>query len=220
MATYLVTGCSRGIGLALVEQLAAQGEKVFAVSRGPVPHIAGDVRAFEGFDQEDPDMPAALAHALPRVHLDVAILNAGMLMSDGIDSVQRDEVLKLFEVNALAPLFLAQALLTRFVSGSKLGIVTSRMGSLGDNTSGGYYAYRMSKAALNMAAVSLAHDLRPRGVPVGLYHPGYVRTGMTGGAGEIEASEAAAGILRHLHTLTLEESGHYFHASHGGPLPY
>lgn len=220
MATWLVTGANRGIGQSLVEQLAAHGETVFAVSRGAMPRVVGDVRAFEGLDLLDPETPDALAKRLPRVHLDGVILNAGILGVDALDSIEREEVLRQFEINALAPLFTIRALLTRLIEGSKVGLVSSRMGSLGDNTSGGYYGYRMSKAALNMAGVSLAHDLRPKGVAVAILHPGYVRTGMTGGAGEIGPDEAAAGILKHMHDLSMETSGHFFHASKGGELPF
>lgn len=93
------------------------------------------------------------------------------------------------------------------------------MGSIGDNGSGGHYGYRMSKAALNMAGVSLAHDLRPRGIAVAILHPGYVRTDMTGGGGHIDPPEAARGLLQRLDELTLESTGSFWHAN-GERLPW
>ena len=90
---------------------------------------------------------------------------------------------------------------------------------MGDNTSGGYYGYRMSKAALNMAGVSLAHDLKPRGVAVAILHPGYVRTDMTGGSGQIGPDESARLLLARIDALNLDTSGHFWHAN-GESLPW
>jgi NAD(P)-dependent dehydrogenase (short-subunit alcohol dehydrogenase family) len=122
-------------------------------------------------------------------------------------------------VNALAPLQLVATLRPRLAAGAKIGLVTSRMGSIGDNSSGGYYGYRMSKAALNAAGMSLAHDLRGAGIAVFLLHPGYVRTDMTGGAGERSPDEAAAGLLQRMDALGLAQSGSFWHAD-GTPLPW
>ena len=96
---------------------------------------------------------------------------------------------------------------------SKVAIVTSRMGSIADNTSGGAYAYRMSKAAVNAAGMSLAHELKPRGISVVLLHPGYVRTGMTGGNGHVDTDQAAAGLIARIDEQTLENTGRFVHAS-------
>jgi len=104
-------------------------------------------------------------------------------------------------------------------SGSKIAIITSRMGSVADNTSGSMYGYRMSKAAVNMAGVSLARDLKGRGIAVALLHPGYVRTDMTGGNGFIDAPEAASGLIARIDELSLETSGGFWH-SNGDPLPW
>ena len=124
-----------------------------------------------------------------------------------------------FEVNAMGPLRVCHALLPQMGPGSKIGIVTSRMGSIADNTSGSRYGYRMSKAAVNMAGVSLAHDVRERGISVALLHPGYVRTGMTGGHGHVEAEEAATGLLARMDDLDLSTSGSFWHAN-GEMLPW
>jgi NAD(P)-dependent dehydrogenase (short-subunit alcohol dehydrogenase family) len=103
--------------------------------------------------------------------------------------------------------------------GTKIGIVTSRMGSIADNTSGSRYGYRMSKAAVNMAGVSLSRDLAERGVAVALLHPGYVRTGMTGGHGLVDADEAAGGLLARMDALSMDTSGTFWHAQ-GEVLPW
>jgi NAD(P)-dependent dehydrogenase (short-subunit alcohol dehydrogenase family) len=128
-------------------------------------------------------------------------------------------ILEQFEVNALGPLRITSALLDQLARGSKLAFVTSRMGSIGDNGSGGFYGYRMSKAALNMAAVSLARDLVGRGIAVAILHPGMVKTDMVGDHGQVEPDRAAAQLLERIDALTLERSGTFWHAN-GEILPW
>jgi NAD(P)-dependent dehydrogenase (short-subunit alcohol dehydrogenase family) len=113
----------------------------------------------------------------------------------------------------------AAALRSHLASPSKLALITSRMGSIGDNTSGGSYGYRMSKAALNAAGRSLAHDLRGQGVAVVLLHPGYVRTDMTGGSGQVGPSEAARMLIERIDHLTIDQTGSFWHAN-GEVLPW
>ena len=141
------------------------------------------------------------------------IHNAGVLANDTLGKLDPDEVRRVFEVNALAPLRLTEALLPRLAKNAKVAIVTSRMGSIADNTSGGYYAYRISKAAVNMAGRSLAWDLKPRGVSVFLLHPGYVKTDMNAGSGEITADKSAAGMLAVLDCVGLAETGTFWHTN-------
>jgi NAD(P)-dependent dehydrogenase (short-subunit alcohol dehydrogenase family) len=124
-----------------------------------------------------------------------------------------------FAINALGPLRVTTALLPLLHDGSKVVIITSRMGSIADNGSGGYYGYRMSKAAVNAAGVSLAHDLRGRGIAVALLHPGMVATEMTGKNG-ISPEEAVRGIVQRIDALTLETSGRFTHAGTGEQLPW
>jgi NAD(P)-dependent dehydrogenase (short-subunit alcohol dehydrogenase family) len=142
-----------------------------------------------------------------------------MLLADSLEDVDRDGVLAQIELNAIAPLFLTRALAPRMHAGAKVALITSRMGSIGDNGSGGYYGYRMSKAALNAAGVSLAHDLKPRGVAVVILHPGSVRTAMTGGRGTIEPEESVRGLLRRIDELRLETTGRFLHQN-GEILPW
>jgi NAD(P)-dependent dehydrogenase (short-subunit alcohol dehydrogenase family) len=123
-----------------------------------------------------------------------------------------------FRVNALGPLRVTAGLLENLARGSKVGIVTSRMGSIDDNTSGGHYGYRMSKAAANMAGASLARDLADRAIAVALLHPGYVATDMTGGEG-VPAEESARGLIQRMDELDMASSGGFWHAQ-GERLPW
>jgi NAD(P)-dependent dehydrogenase (short-subunit alcohol dehydrogenase family) len=216
----MVTGAGRGIGLELTKQLKARGDQVIAVCRTVSPALKQlDVRVESGIELTSAQAVADLKARLRGVKLDTIILNAGVLKLDDLAGVRLDSIREQLEVNALAPLAVTQALLENLARGSKVALITSRMGSLGDNTSGGYYGYRMSKAALNMAGVSLAHDLKPRGVAVAILHPGYVRTDMTGGSGQVGPDESARMLLARIDALTLETSGHFWHAN-GESLPW
>jgi NAD(P)-dependent dehydrogenase (short-subunit alcohol dehydrogenase family) len=157
---------------------------------------------------------------LAGVALDGVILNAGLLENNRLDTLDAESVRRQFEVNALAPLRLSQALLPNLPPGSKLVLMTSRMGSIDDNTSGGSYGYRMSKVALNMAGRSLAIDLKPRGIAVAILHPGLVRTRMINFNPQgISTEQAVQGLLARIDALTLETSGTFWHAN-GELLPW
>lgn len=220
MATVLVTGSNRGIGLALVEQLAARGDTVIAACRSATPELkALGVQVEEDVDVTDDASIAALAERLAGVRLDVLINNAGLLQQNTLSSLDFDSIRRQHEVNALGPLRVTAALLPNLGEGSTVGIVTSRMGSIADNTSGSSYGYRMSKAAVNMAAKSLSVDLRPRGISVVLLHPGYVKTDMTGHSGLIDTEASAAGLLARIDEQTIEMTGRFVHMS-GEALPW
>lgn len=223
MATRLVTGANRGIGLALCKLLAARGDTVIAACRHGSPALdALGVRVETGIEVSDPASVTRLARALEGVALDWVINNAGVLRRDtlgGLHGEALEDLYLQFRVNSVGPLLVTQALLGHLQPGAKVGIVTSRMGSIEDNTSGGYYGYRMSKAAVNAAGKSLAMDLKERGIAVALLHPGYVRTEMVGGGGDVEPEEAAAGLIARLDELTLETTGGFWHAR-GQSLPW
>lgn len=221
MTTTLITGANRGVGLALTQAFAARGDDVIAVCRQPSEALtATGVRVEAGIELTDDACLAELSHRLKDDKLDVLLHNAGVLHRDMIGGLDVPRIEQQWQVNALAPLKLTSQLLGHLRDGAKVVFVTSRMGSIADNTSGGRYGYRMSKAALNMAGVSLAHDLKPRGIAVGLVHPGYVRTDMTGGNGLVDADEAAAGILARTEALSAETTGGFWHAISGEPLPW
>ena len=219
MAPWLITGSNRGIGLELCRQLRARGEEVIAVCRQPSPELeALGLRIESGVELSDEASLADLTGRLAGVQLAGAILNAGILEADSLEDLQADSIRRQFEVNALAPLLLARALLPHLPAGSKLALITSRMGSLDDNGSGGYYGYRMSKVALNMAGRSLAVDLQPRGIAVAILHPGMVATRMVGFSG-IPPEQAARGLLERIDALSLATSGSFWHAN-GELLPW
>jgi NAD(P)-dependent dehydrogenase (short-subunit alcohol dehydrogenase family) len=124
-----------------------------------------------------------------------------------------------FKVNAVAPLRITEALLGNLQNGSKVAFITSRMGSIADNTSGSYYGYRMSKAALNAAAMSLTRELHPKGIAVAILHPGYVQTAMVNFGGDISAEESARHLSRRIAELNLDNSGTFWHAN-GEIMPW
>jgi NAD(P)-dependent dehydrogenase (short-subunit alcohol dehydrogenase family) len=227
MGTALITGANRGIGFELCRQLATRGETVVAVCRKSSPELDGlaeqdpsRVRIEAEVDVTDVDSVAALGDRLRGQSLDLLVHNAGILTAgDALGEIDFDEARRQFDVNALGPLRLTEALLENLTKGSKLVIITSRMGSIADNTSGGRYGYRMSKAAVNIAGMSLTQDLRPRGVAVAILHPGFVRTGMTGGRGDVTADEAARGLIARIDELSPETSGGFWHAN-GERLPW
>ena len=221
MATYLVTGANRGIGLAYCQQLHSRGDSVIAVCRQSSDELnALDVRVESGIELTSPDSIAALVNGLAGQKLDTVILNAGILQSMGLSDLDPDGIRQQFEVNALAPLLLAKALIPLMAEGSKLVLMTSRMGSIDDNSSGGSYGYRMSKVALNIAGKSLAVDLQSQGIAVGLLHPGLVRTRMIRfNPSGISPEESVKGLIARIDALTLENSGSFWHAN-GTVLPW
>jgi NAD(P)-dependent dehydrogenase (short-subunit alcohol dehydrogenase family) len=216
----LVTGANRGIGLALVRRLAEKGRDVIAVCRRSSPALdALGVRVEAGIDVTSDDAIATLARRLEGVALAELVCNAGILREDDLADVTFDDVRAQFEVNALGPLRVVKAFRPNLGKGSKIALITSRMGSIGDNGSGGSYGYRMSKAALNAAGVSLARDLKPAGIAVAILHPGWVKTDMTGDTGNIDAADAAKQLVDRLDALTLESTGTFWHAN-GQKLPW
>jgi NAD(P)-dependent dehydrogenase (short-subunit alcohol dehydrogenase family) len=215
LKTFLVTGANRGIGLEYCRQLQKRGEQVIAVCRTPSPELeALGVRLEAGVDLTNALAVADLVDRLAGLPLDGVILNAGVLEATSLDNLDPDSLRRQFEVNALAPLRLTQALLPQLQRGSKLVLMTSRMGSIDDNSSGGSYGYRMSKVALNMAGRSLAIDLRPRGIAVAILHPGLVRTRMINFNPQgISPEDAVRGLLARIDALNLENSGSFWHAN-------
>ena len=212
----LVTGASRGIGLELVRQLHARGDEVIATVRDD--KSSGQVRELAGVRVEPCDVAsepsiAGLAARLGDAALDVVINNAGVWGGERQSVARFDvaEALRTYQTNALGPLLVSLALLPHLRRGGakKLLHVTSGMGSIGDNKSGGYYAYRMAKAALNMASRSLANDLRGEGIASAVINPGWVQTDMGGSGASTPVAESVAGIVARLDELTLETSGSF-----------
>ncbi|VAW43960.1 Short-chain dehydrogenase/reductase (SDR) superfamily [hydrothermal vent metagenome] len=216
----LVTGANRGIGLELCRQLKVQGHQVTAVCRSSSVELdALGVQVVDQCDVSNHTSVQQLAQQLNDQKFDVVINNAGVLARNTLGDIDYGTVMQQYQVNAIAPLMVTEALLGHLKPAAKVAIVTSRMGSMSDNDSGGHYGYRMSKAAVNMAGTSLAVDLKPQGIAVGLLHPGYVKTDMTGGQGHVETAHAAKGLLDRIDELNLENSGTFWHAE-GEQLPW
>jgi NAD(P)-dependent dehydrogenase (short-subunit alcohol dehydrogenase family) len=220
----LITGANRGIGLALARLFQGRGDRVIAACRQESPELVeligkGAGRLEAGVDVTSDASVRALGERLAGEAIDVLVLNAGILRGDDLDGVRLEEVEAQLAVNALGPLRVVQAIKPRLRRGAKIAAITSRMGSMGDNGSGGYYGYRMSKAALNAMAVSLARDLRVAGIAVAILHPGFVRTEMTGGSGNVTPEQSARQLIERIDGLTLDKSGTFWHAN-GEVLPW
>jgi NAD(P)-dependent dehydrogenase (short-subunit alcohol dehydrogenase family) len=220
MSCSVVTGANRGIGLELVRQLKARGDDVIAVCRESSTELTRlGVRVEKGVDVSDGASVADLAKRLAGVEIGLLVNNAGILRSERLDGMNYASIEEQLSVNALGPLRVTTALLPLLGKGSKVAIITSRMGSIADNGSGGYYGYRMSKAAVNAVGVSLARDLAGRGIAVALIHPGMVATDMTGRHG-IPPAEAARGIIARIDALAATNTGRFWHAGTGEELPW
>lgn len=218
--TIVITGANRGIGLAMTAICAARGDKVFAVCRKSSTALNSlNVNIVEGVDVSNESSITLLKQQLHGETIDCLINNAGILRDENLQHLDTATINEQFQVNALAPLVVTHALLSNLSSGSKVALITSRMGSIADNTSGGRYGYRMSKAALNAAGMSLAQDLKADNIAVGIYHPGYVQTDMVNNSGDIPASEAASRLLGLIDNLSLVETGVFKH-SNGEVLPW
>ena len=202
------------IGLDLVRQVHARADDVIATCRTRTPELdAVGCRVVDGIDVGSDDVGAALLEALGDGQpVDVVVNNAGLARWDTLETIDVDAARQELEVNALGPLRVTLALLPRLVPGAKIALISSKAGSIGDGPSGRNYGYRMSKAALNMLGANLAADLAPRGIHVGVFHPGFVRTEMTQGGGNVDPPESAAGLIRQIDALDASRSGRFFHA--------
>lgn len=219
MATALITGANRGIGLELCRQLRDSGTTVIAACRRRSPPLEGlGVEIIDGIDVGSDGVGELLSRRLSGRTIDLLINNAGILTVESLEDLDIGRMRLQFEVNTLGPLRVTRALLPNLKAGSKAVIITSRMGSIGDNGSGSYYGYRISKAGVNAAGVSLARDLKPRGVTVLILHPGMVATEMTDGQG-IPAAESAANLLARIDEYGIGQSGTFHHAN-GETLPW
>jgi NAD(P)-dependent dehydrogenase (short-subunit alcohol dehydrogenase family) len=228
MAIYLVTGANRGIGYEYCKQLQTRGDEVIAVCRRPSEALealgkGGNLRIEAGIDISDDEAIATLCKSLAQQPIDVLINNAGIYRTSSLSTLNVEGIREQFETNAIAPLKLTQALLPnlkRSTLGAKIAIMTSRMGSIEDNTSGGSYGYRMSKVALSMAGKSLSHDLQPSGIAVAILHPGLVSTDMTNfNSSGISPQESVSGLLARIEALTMATTGSFWHAN-GEILPW
>ncbi|MBE0364273.1 hypothetical protein PULV_a2566 [Pseudoalteromonas ulvae UL12] len=219
-AHVVITGANRGIGLSFCQHYLAKGYEVTAVVREASSELkALALNVIDGIDVSLAEDVASLTQRLNGRSIDILINNAGIFHNETLADIDFDAIVKQLEINSLGPIRVTAALQKNLVEGAKVAMITSRMGSIADNTSGGYIGYRMSKAALNAASVSLAHELKPRGIAVAILHPGFVQTQMVGFAGDISPQEASSRLIARIDELTLDTTGTFWH-SNGEVLPW
>ncbi|MBI1263254.1 MAG: SDR family NAD(P)-dependent oxidoreductase [Alphaproteobacteria bacterium] len=227
MPHALITGANRGLGLEHTRQLLERGWRITAAVRNPAGATelkaldAGDGRLrIETYDAADLTAAAALKQRVAGP-VDILFANAGMMHRDGFGTGASEGFITSMRVNAAAPLALAEAFADQ-VAASQMKVIalqSSRMGSIADNDSGGMYAYRASKAALNAIGKSLSHDLKAKGVVVLILHPGWVRTRMGGPGGNLTVTEAVEAQLDLIARANPAMNGRFFHAN-GQDLPW
>ncbi|MCK8130401.1 SDR family oxidoreductase [Pseudoalteromonas sp. 2CM39R] len=216
----VVTGANKGIGLNFCKQYSAQGYRVTAVVRTPSEELqALDVKIISDIDVSNTDDVATLANYLHGDKIDILINNAGVFHNETLADMDFAAIEKQISVNSIAPIRITHALQQSLGIDAKVAMITSRMGSIADNGSGGYIGYRMSKAALNAASVSLAHELKDKKIAVGLFHPGFVQTQMVNFAGDISPETAAERLIKRIDELNLSNTGGFWH-SNGETLPW
>jgi len=216
----VITGANRGIGLALTKQFLSRGYQVFALCRRSSEQLeATEATVVEQVDVASEDGLTNMVKGLSGLNIDVLICNAGILRDEGLGRLNNDTIVEQFLVNSLAPINVVDRLLSQLKSGSKIAMITSRMGSIADNGSGGRYGYRMSKAALNAASMSLTKDLASEDISIGIYHPGYVQTDMVNHGGDISADVCAERLTNHIESQSMADTGVFKH-SNGEVLPW
>jgi len=214
MPTILITGANRGLGLEFAKQYAADGWRVIATLRDPTKGAALSAAGAEIYvcDVSDPRQITRLADQLRSVVFDIVLLNAGIFTDhEGLNAVNQDSFLEAVSVNALAPLLMARAFLPHLTGRKVIAAMSSKMGSIAENTSGGCYAYRVSKAALDMGFKTLSLDPVAQGAITVLLSPGWVKTDMGGSGAPLEPETAIAGMRKVLAGLTPNDNGRFIH---------
>ena len=221
MSTYLITGSNRGIGLELCKQISKRGDEVIATCRRASKELINlGIQIEENIDISSDLSISNLNEKLSGINLDCLIHNAGIYEFNSFENFDKKSILRQFEVNALSPIFMTQSLKHLLSKSSKIAFITSRMGSIEDNTSGSSYGYRMSKVALSMAAKSLSIDLSKEEIYVAILHPGLVSTRMTGFTPNgISTKESVRGILKIIESLNKKNTGTFWHIN-GEVLPW
>jgi NAD(P)-dependent dehydrogenase (short-subunit alcohol dehydrogenase family) len=229
MATILITGTNRGIGLEFVKQYLQRGETVLATCRDP--ESAAELKTLAAanealtvlkLDVADSASIAAFPEQLGDSAVDVFINNAGIYgPREGFGKLAESDWAEVFRVNSSAPIILTQTIIDSLRKGAdkKLVYITSKMGSIDDNQGGGSYIYRSSKAALNAAVKSLSIDLADEGFKATVLHPGWVRTDMGGPNGLIDTQTSVNGLIGIIDDLGHDGSG-CFYAYDGATIPW
>jgi len=217
MPTVLITGANRGIGLEFARQYGAEGWQVIATCRNPIgvgelATIQGDIQ-IHGLDVSDARQLERLATELKDTKIDLLINNAGVYGPRGYapGDVDLREWHQTFEINAMSPLLVSMAFVPHVeAAGGKIVTLSSKMGSMEDNTSGGNYIYRSSKAATNAVMKSLANDLSANSIPVCVMHPGWVETDMGGPNALISTETSVTGMRQVIENLDMTTTGVFF----------
>lgn len=246
MPTYVITGTSAGIGLEMTKQLVARGDTVYALCRTEsealkaVVKAAGDkVKVLTDMDVMKDDIAEKLKSGLAGITIDVVVNNAGsinglktspdwsakeIMGAQNFETLSLDDMRNCFELNTLGPIRVTKALLPQVKeNGGKIIIISTQMGSIADNTSGGLYAYRASKAAVNMVGKGLSSDLKTRGIAVGLVHPGFVATQFAGGEnaakmGAKDVVPSTRGCIEAIDAVSMEKNGEFIGGNCGEGL--
>lgn len=225
-----ITGTTRGIGLELTRQFLDTGSKVFAGARNTESDALQSLKATYGdqlqlltLDVTDNTQITKAAATLAGQPLGLLINNAGLFRSrsDNVESLSHETWLQEFHVNAIAPFMVTRALRRNLAAADNalVAMISSKMGSMADNTSGGAYSYRSSKAALNAVTVSLSSDLAVDGTRVVALHPGWVRTDMGGDSAPVDAPASASGLKKVMLGIDDAQNGHFFDYS-GASIPW
>jgi NAD(P)-dependent dehydrogenase (short-subunit alcohol dehydrogenase family) len=224
MATYLITGANRGLGLEFARQLAAANHTVLGTARDPdqALDLARLAHQVVRLDVADAQSIAAVREHVGERPIDVLINNAGVSSeSRSVETLDAAELQRVFMINALGPMLVTQAVLPNLRAGERKLIfnITSQLGSIQNNRGGSSYGYRGSKAALNMLTRCLANELRPQGFTCVVAHPGWVQTDMGGRQAPLKPEESVRDLLALMGTLTVESSGEFFNHD-GSKLPW
>lgn len=225
MPTVLITGANRGIGAGLADRFARAGWQVIGTARRPeaAPPAQGPAVGLKQLDVTDPESVRALAGGLAGQPIDLLVNNAGIYGPRGnpLGDLDYHAWAEVLETNLFGPVRVAEALLPNLRAGQRRQIATisSRMGSIGSNKSGGSYAYRSAKAAVNAAMKSISLDLAGEGFTVVVLHPGWVRTDMGGREADLPTEASVAGLVQVLDRLTTADNGRFLNYD-GTPLPW
>jgi NAD(P)-dependent dehydrogenase (short-subunit alcohol dehydrogenase family) len=226
----LITGANRGIGMELTRQFAEDGWQVLACCRNPADGAQLQALSAEhprieihALDVTNYEQMANLADRLAHRPIDILLSNAGIYGPRGVGfgEVEAAEWREVLEVNSIAPLMLVQAFVEQVAASQQklIAVVSSKMGSIGDNSSGGSYIYRSSKTAVNQVVKNLSIDLAERGIAVISLHPGWVQTDMGGSNAETSTEASASGLKSILQSATLAQSGQFIEHN-GDNIPW
>jgi len=216
-----VVGSNRGIGLEITKKLKADGHEVFAFCRKTSDELekVNVKKVVTDFEVTSIDEMSSKLKSLNEHDFDALIHVSGILRSDTFEDFNVGDITTQFRVNSLGPILSSKAFKPYLKQNAKVALLTSRMGSIEDNSSGDMYGYRMSKAALNMAGKNLAHDYKADGITVLMLHPGYVQTDMTNNNGNVTAKESAEKLVDLILKKGFSESGTFWHMN-GEQLPW